>query len=92
MQPFGDRVLIRPTVEDRVRASGLVMPEGATEKPQSGVVVAVGPGILKGDERVPVDVQEGETVLYSKYGGTEIKVDGVDMVLVKEQDVFAKVV
>jgi chaperonin GroES len=90
LQPLSNRVIIRPTAEDSVRESGLIIPEVAAEKPQGGVVLAVGPGAFtdKGVRVVP-EVSEGDAVLYSKYGGTEIRVDGEDLIVIKESDVLA---
>ena len=78
--------------EDETTASGIVLPDTAKEKPQKGKVLAVGDGKLDDDgKRIPLDVAEGDEVLYSKYGGTEIKVDGDDLLVLRESDVLAKV-
>lgn len=91
MRPLDDRVLVRPVQRDRVSASGIVIPDIATEKPQLGVVVAVGPGSWsKKGVQVAPDVVEGESVLFSKYGGTEIRVDGEDLLILRESDILAK--
>ncbi len=92
MQPLADRVIVRPTPEDQIRASGLVIPDVAQEKPQGGVVVAVGPGALstKTAVRLTPEVVKGDAVLYSRYGGTEIKVDDEDLIVLKESDIIAK--
>jgi len=92
LQPLGDRLIVEVLEEEETTASGIVLPDTAKEKPQRGRVLAVGPGALndKG-ERVPVDVAAGDEIIFSKYGGTEIKV-GVDEVLIlRESDVLAKV-
>ncbi|MCY3563373.1 MAG: co-chaperone GroES [Acidimicrobiia bacterium] len=93
LEPLGDRVVVEPEEEQDVRTpSGLVIPDTAKEKPQMGKVIAVGPGRLNEDgERVPVDVSEGDKVLYSKYGGTEVKVDGVDYLVLSANDLLAVV-
>ena len=92
LKPLGDRVLVRPVEEEETTASGIVLPDTAKEKPQRGKVVAVGDGKLDEDgDRIPVDVDEGDEVLYSKYGGTEIEVEGEDLLVLRESDVLAKV-
>jgi len=92
LKPLGDRLIVKAIEEEEMTASGIVLPETAKEKPQRGRVVAVGDGKVGDDnERVPMDVSEGEEVLYSKYGGTEIKVDGDDLLVLRESDVLAKV-
>ena len=92
LRPLGDRVVIQPTPREEMTKSGIVLPDTAKEKPQEGTVLAVGPGRIddKGN-RVPIDVKVGDTVLYSKYGGTEIKVDGEDLLVLRESDVLAVV-
>lgn len=93
LEPLGDRVVVEPEEEQDTRTpSGLVIPDTAKEKPQMGKVIAVGPGRLNEDgERTPVDVSEGDKVLYSKYGGTEVKVDGVDYLVLSANDLLAVV-
>ncbi len=92
LKPLGDRLIVKAIEEEEMTASGIVLPETAKEKPQRGRVVAVGDGKVGDDnERVPMDVSEGEEVLYSKNGGTEIKVDGDDLLVLRESDVLAKV-
>src|SRR6266540_2664565 len=93
LKPLGDRVLVRPVEEEQTIASGIVLPDTAKEKPQKGQVLAVGDGRWDedGEKRIPLDVSEGDEVLYSKYGGTEIKVDGEDLLVLRESDVLAKV-
>ena len=92
LKPLGDRLIVEVLEEEETTASGIVLPDTAKEKPQRGKVVAVGDGKLDDDgDRIPVDVQEGDEVLYSKYGGTEIVVEGEDLLVLRESDVLAKV-
>ena len=92
LKPLGDRLIVRAIEEEETTASGIVLPETAKEKPQRGEVLAVGDGARDDDgERIPLDVAVGDTVLYSKYGGTEVKVDGEDLLVLRESDVLAKV-
>jgi chaperonin GroES len=94
LKPLGDRVIVKAIEEEETTASGIVLPDTAKEKPQKGKVVAVGDGAWDedGEKRIPLDVAEGDEVLYSKYGGTEVKVDGDDLLVLRESDVLAKVV
>ena len=92
LQPLEDRIVVRPGESEETTASGIVLPDTAKEKPQKGTVLAVGEGAYEDGERRPLDVSEGDEVLYSKYGGTEIKVDGEDVLVLRESDVLAKVV
>jgi chaperonin GroES len=93
LKPLGDRLIVRAVEEEETTASGIVLPDTAKEKPQKGEVIAVGDGNWDedGDKRIPLDVTAGDTVLYSKYGGTEVKVDGEDLLVLRESDVLAKV-
>ena len=92
LKPLGDRLIVRAIDEEETTASGLVLPDTAKEKPQEGEVLAVGDGALDDSgKRIPLDVTKGDTVLYSKYGGTEIKVDGEELLVLRESDVLAKV-
>jgi chaperonin GroES len=93
LKPLGDRLIVQAIEEEETTASGIVLPDTAKEKPQRGEVIAVGDGRYDddGDKRIPLDVQAGDTVLYSKYGGTEIKVEGEDLLVLRESDVLAKV-
>jgi chaperonin GroES len=92
LKPLGDRLIVSVVEEEETTASGIVLPDTAKEKPQRGKVVAVGDGKLDEDgDRIPVDVDEGDEVLYSKYGGTEIEVEGEDLLVLRESDVLAKV-
>jgi chaperonin GroES len=89
---LGDRLIVRAVEEEETTASGIVLPDTAKEKPQKGEVLAVGDGARDDDgERIPLDVATGDVVLYSKYGGTEVKVDGEDLLVLRESDVLAKV-
>jgi chaperonin GroES len=94
LKPLGDRLIVKAIEEEETTASGIVLPETAKEKPQRGEVIAVGDGAWDedGEKRIPLDVATGDTVLYSKYGGTEVKVDGEDLLVLRESDVLAKVV
>ncbi|MGH2739972.1 MAG: co-chaperone GroES [Actinomycetota bacterium] len=89
LEPLEDRVVVRPEEEDEVTISGIVIPDTAKEKPQEGAVVAVGPGRFEEGQRVPMDVSEGDRVLYSKYGGTEVKVGGEDYLVLSARDILA---
>ena len=92
LQPLGDRIIVEVLEEEETTVSGIVLPDTAKEKPQRGRVLAAGPGARndKG-ELNPMEVAEGDEVLYSKYGGTEIKVDGEDLLVLRESDVLAKI-
>ena len=93
LKPLGDRLIVKAIEEEETTASGIVLPDTAKEKPQRGKVLAVGEGRFDddGDKRIPLDVDEGDEVLYSKYGGTEINVEGDDLLVLRESDVLAKV-
>jgi chaperonin GroES len=92
LKPPGARLIVQALEEEETTASGLVLPDTAKEKPQKGKVLAVGDGRLDDDgKRIPLDVSKGDEVLYSKYGGTEIKVDGEELLVLRESDVLAKV-
>ncbi len=93
LKPLGDRLIVRALEEEQTTASGIVLPDTAKEKPQRGEVIAAGDGRYDedGEKRIPLDVKEGDKVLYSKYGGTEIKVDGEDLLVLRESDVLAKI-
>src|SRR6478735_3990603 len=94
LKSLGDRVIVKALEEEETTASGIVLPDTAREKPQKGKVVAVGDGAWDedGEKRIPLDVAEGDEVLYSKYGGTEVQVDGDELLVLRESDVLAKVV
>ena len=91
LKPLGDRVIVRPNEEDDQRtASGLVIPDTAKEKPQTGTIMAVGPGDLSDDgERIPLDVSEGDVVVYSKFAGTELKHEGDEYLILSSRDLLA---
>ena len=93
LKPLGDRLIVKAVEEEETTASGIVLPDTAKEKPQKGEVLAVGDGAWDedGEKRIPLDVATGDVVLYSKYGGTEVKVDGEDLLVLRESDVLAKV-
>ena len=93
LKPLHDRLVVQAVEEEETTASGIVLPDTAKEKPQKGKVVAVGDGKWddEGEKRIPLDVAEGDEVLYSKYGGTEITVDGDELLVLRESDVLAKV-
>jgi chaperonin GroES len=92
LNPLGDRLIVQAIEEELTTASGIVLPETAKEKPQKGKVLAVGDGKLdENGKRIPLDVKKGDEVLYSKYGGTEIKIDGEDLLVLRESDVLARV-
>jgi chaperonin GroES len=93
LKPLGDRVIVKAIEEEETTASGIVLPDTAKEKPQRGKVLAVGEGRWDedGEKRIPLDVTEGDEILYSKYGGTEITVEGDDLLVLRESDVLAKV-
>jgi len=94
LTPLGDRLIVEPLEEEQTTIGGIVLPDTAVEKPQRGNVVAAGPGSRNSEtgERIPLDVSEGDTVVFSKYGGTEIRVEGTDYLILRESDVLAKVV
>jgi chaperonin GroES len=90
IRPVGDRVVVKPAAKEEVTKSGIVIPDTAKEKPQEGIVVAVGSGrLLDNGERAPLDVREGDKVLFAKYGGTEFKLDGAEYLVLKENDILA---
>ena len=92
IKPLEDRVLVLPLEAEQTTASGLVIPDTAKEKPQEGEVVATGPGRTDDNgKRIPIDVAEGDIVIFSKYGGTEVKYDGNDYLLLSARDILAKV-
>jgi chaperonin GroES len=90
LRPLGDRLVIKPVEQEETTASGLVLPETAKEKPQQGSVISVGPGRRDDDgKRIEMDVAVDDTVLYAKYAGTEIKIEGEKLLILKESDVLA---
>ena len=90
IRPLGDRVVIRPASKEEVTLSGVILPDTAKEKPQKGTIIAVGPGrVLDNGTRQAVEVKEGDSVLFAKYAGTEVKVDGEDLLILGEKDILA---
>lgn len=90
LRPLEDRVIVQASEAEQTTASGIVIPDTAKEKPQEGTVIAVGPGRISDQgERIPLDVREGDTVVYSKYGGTEFKVQGEEYLILSARDILA---
>jgi chaperonin GroES len=89
IKPLGDRVVIEAIAKEETTASGIVLPDTAKEKPQEGKVVAVGAGALKDGVRVPLEVQEGDRIIFSKYAGTEVKYEGRELLILRESDILA---
>jgi chaperonin GroES len=89
LQPLEDRIVVKPSEGEEMTASGLVIPDTAKEKPQEGEVIAVGPGRFEDGPRVPLDVKVGDKVIYSKYGGTEVKLEGDEYLILSARDVLA---
>ena len=92
LKPLGGRVIVEPIEQEEMTAGGIILPETAKEKPQEGKILAAGPGDRDEDgERIPMEVQVGDKVLYAKYAGTEVKVDGKKLLILKENDILAVV-
>jgi chaperonin GroES len=89
LKPLGDRVVVKPIEQEEMTAGGIVLPETAKEKPQRGSIVAAGPGRVEDGKRVELDVKEGDTVLFAKYAGTEIKIEGEKVLILRESDILA---
>ena len=89
LKPLDDRIVVKAIEEEETTASGLVIPDTAKERPQQGEVIAVGPGRFEEGQRIPMDVKVGDKVIYSKYGGTEVKIDGVEHLILPARDVLA---
>jgi chaperonin GroES len=89
LEPLEDRVVVKPEEEEETTVSGIVIPDTAKEKPQQGLVVAAGPGRFEEGKRVPMDVKVGNKILYSKYGGTEVKVEGEEYLVLSSRDILA---
>ena len=89
LDPLEDRIVVKPGEEEETTVSGIVIPDTAKEKPQEGEVIAVGPGRFEEGQRVPLDVKAGDKVIYSKYGGTEVKVEGEEYLILSARDVLA---
>jgi len=91
LHPLADRVLVKPTEKEGKTKSGIYLPDTAKEKPQEGEIMAVGPGKMTDDgKRIPMDLKVGDRVIYAKYGGTEIKVDEEELMILRESDILAK--
>ena len=91
LQPLGDRLVVKPVEREEKTKGGIFLPDTAKEKPQEGIVVAVGPGRMSDDgKRIEMEVKVGDNVIYAKYGGTEIKVDDEDLIILRESDILAK--
>ena len=89
-EPLGDRVIVEPLAPEQTTKSGIVLPDTAKEKPQSGKVLKVGPGKISDEGKsLPMTVKAGDVVIYAKYGGTELKVDGTDYLIIRESDILA---
>ncbi|MBC8081314.1 MAG: co-chaperone GroES [Gorillibacterium sp.] len=89
IRPLGDRVVIEAVAKEETTASGIVLPDTAKEKPQEGKVIAVGSGTLKDGERIPLEVKEGDRIIFSKYAGTEVKFEGRELLILRENDILA---
>jgi chaperonin GroES len=91
LQPLADRLVVKPIQKEEVTKGGIFLPDTAKEKPQEGEVIAVGPGRMTDEgKRIALDVKVGDRVIYSKYGGSEIKIDDVEMIILRESDILAK--
>ncbi len=91
LQPLGDRVLVKPTEKEEKTKSGIYLPDTAKEKPQEGEIIAIGPGKFDDTgKRIPMDLKVGDKVIYAKYGGTEIKIDDEELMILRESDILAK--
>ena len=91
LEPLADRMVVKPIEREEVTKGGIVLPDTAKEKPQEGEVLAVGPGRMSDDGvRIPMDINKGDIVLYSKYGGTEVKVEDEEFIILRESDILAK--
>ena len=89
LEPLEDRIVVKPGEAEETTVSGIVIPDTAKEKPQEGEVVAVGPGRFEEGNRIPMDVKVGDKVIYSKYGGTEVKIEGDEYLILSARDVLA---
>ncbi|MFC1978831.1 co-chaperone GroES [Chloroflexota bacterium] len=89
LEPLGDRIVVKPTAKEEVTKGGIVLPDTAKEKPQEGEVVAVGPMTEEG-KRIALDVKKGDTVVYPRYSGTELKIDGEEYLIMRESEILAK--
>lgn len=92
LSPIGDRVVVKPEPEEQKTKSGIVLPDSAKEKPQEGTVVAVGSGrVLDSGQKVPLEVKVGDKIIYSKYGGTEVKIDDEELIFLSEREILSKI-
>ncbi|HEU4724572.1 MAG TPA: co-chaperone GroES [Candidatus Eisenbacteria bacterium] len=89
VKPLSDRILVRRLEDTEVKRGGIIIPDTAKEKPQQGEVIAVGPGRFEDGKRVPLDVKKGDKVLMGKYSGSEVKIDGTDYIIIREDEVLA---
>ena len=90
VKPLADRVLVKPQEEAEVKKGGIIIPDTAKEKPQQGEVIAVGPGkVSESGQKVPMEVKKGDTILYGKYSGTEVTIDGEEYLIMRESDILA---
>jgi chaperonin GroES len=91
LQPLADRLIVKPSKKEEMTKGGILLPDTAKEKPQEGEIIAVGPGRITDDgKRIAMDLKVGDRVIYSKYGGSEIKIDDVDYIILRESDILAK--
>jgi chaperonin GroES len=91
LQPLADRIVVKPVKKEEMTKGGILIPDTAKEKPQEGEVVAVGPGRITDDgKRIAMDLKVGDRVIYAKYGGSEIKIDDIEMIILRESDILAK--
>ena len=91
LQPLADRLVVKPIQREEMTKGGIFLPDTAKEKPQEGEVVAIGPGRMTDEgKRIAMDIKVGDKVIYSKYGGSEIKIDDVEMIILRESDILAK--
>ncbi len=91
LQPLGDRIIVKPTQREEITKGGIVLPDTVQEKPQEGKVIAVGPGKMTDDgKRIAMDIKVGDTVIYAKYGGSEIKENDEELIILRESDILAK--
>ncbi len=89
-KPLGNRVLVEPIEQDEITAGGIMLPETAKEKPQQGLILAIGPGARdESGKRIPMEVEKGDKILFAKYSGTEIKIDGKKLLILRESDILA---
>ncbi|PWB73142.1 co-chaperone GroES [candidate division GN15 bacterium] len=89
IKPLADRVVVKPIEQQEVKKGGIIIPDTAKEKPMEGEIMEVGPGRMEEGKRIPPDVKKGDRILYGKYSGTEVTVDGVEYLIMRESDIFA---